>query len=71
MSKKKRNKKEMSFKTKFTIFIVCGLVILFLMYYLCLPIINLRVAGFYVFLAFVALYVSIIVCTIIGQKKIK
>lgn len=71
MAKKKRNKKEMSFKTKFTIFIVCGLVILFLMYYLCLPIINLRVAGFYVFLAFVALYVSIIVCTIIGQKKIK
>ncbi len=71
MAKKRRNKKEMSFKTKFTIFIVCGLVILFLMYYLCLPIINLRVAGFYVFLAFIALYISIIVCTIIGQKKIK
>lgn len=71
MAKKKKNKKEMSFKKKFTIFAVSGFVVLFLVYYLCLPIFNFRSVGFYVFIALIALYISIIVCTILGQKKIK
>lgn len=73
MNKRKIKKrgKALNFKTKFTLFISIGFLVLFLFYYLTLPILNLRVSSFYIFLALISLYVSIIVCSVMGIKKVK
>ena len=67
--RKKTNKRNWTFKHKYITFIASGLVFLFLVYYLALPIFNFRNVGFYIYLSLIAAYILIIVKEVLVYKK--